>query len=61
MKDSKSWVRQWLVFMFAGALIVAVFCQMLLDVELPWWFLAIAGGFVGEYTIGREIEKRRKQ
>lgn len=67
MNDPKSWVRQQLVFMFAGALIAALFIQMLapavcgVEVAIPWEFWVISGSYVGEHSISREIEKRRNK
>lgn len=64
-KDPKAWLRQWMAIMLCGALIICAFIQMLakalyaVDVEIPLWFLILAGGFLGELGISREIEKRK--
>jgi hypothetical protein len=57
MKDSKSWVRQWIAIMMAIGLISCAAIEMLTAVSIPTWFLMIAGGCVTWFFGSREIEK----
>ena len=57
--NDKSWVGQWLAIMFGGALIVAMFVQLITEATIPQWFIGLAIGFVGVHRVSREIEKRK--